>query len=322
MGLDRAAPFLHSNIVEDGARDGNPVTGARASGAGASREAVHAGGSSIGGGETPVTALGLALGALIGLSLGLLGGGGSILTVPIFVYVVGIAAKPAIAMSLPVVGGTALIGAAGHWRAGHVRLPVALGFGAVAMAAAYGGARLGVFVPGGVQLALLALVMVAAAAAMLRDRREEADAQRTHGAASPLWLIAAAGAAVGLLTGLVGIGGGFLIVPALVLLARLPMKQAVGTSLVVIAMNSASGLLGYLGRVPIDWRMTGLFTAIAGAGILVGAALVRRVPATSLKRAFAVFVLLMGVFILYQNRSAFSRKAAATPAPAAVEAKR
>lgn len=265
--------------------------------------------------------LGLALGAVIGLSLGLLGGGGSILTVPIFVYVLGMAAKPAIAMSLPVVGGTALIGAAGHWRAGHVRLPVALGFGVVAMAAAYGGARLGVFVPGAVQLVLLALVMVAASLAMLRDRREDAgDERRVRGTPPPLWLIAAAGAAVGLLTGLVGIGGGFLIVPALVLLARLPMKQAVGTSLVVIALNSASGLLGYLGRVPIDWRLAAAFTAIAGAGILVGAALVRRVPATSLRRAFAVFVLLMGVFILYQNRSAFRSGPAATSP--AVEARR
>ncbi len=264
--------------------------------------------------------LGLGLGAVIGLSLGLLGGGGSILTVPIFVYVLGIAAKPAIAMSLPVVGGTSLIGAAGHWRGGNVDLPVALGFGVVAMAAAYGGARLGVFVPGAVQLVLLAMVMVAAAVAMLRGRR---DAEEERRARSPLWLLALAGVAVGVLTGLVGIGGGFLIVPALVLLARLPMKQAVGTSLVVIAMNSASGLLGYLGRVPIDWRLTALFTGIAGAGILAGAALVKRVPATSLKRAFAVFVLAMGVFILYQNRSAFSRPpAASSPKAAAVEAAR
>ncbi len=267
-----------------------------------------------------LTALGLALGALIGLSLGLLGGGGSILTVPIFVYVLGIAAKPAIAMSLPVVGGTSLIGAAGHWRAGNVDLPVALGFGAVAMGAAYGGARLGVYVPGAIQLALLAVVMVGAAVAMLRGRSEGGDERRGR---SPLWLIALAGVVVGVLTGLVGIGGGFLIVPALVLLARLPMKQAVGTSLVVIALNSASGLLGYLGRVPIDWSLTLLFTGIAAAGILAGTALVRRVPATSLKRAFAVFVLVMGVFILYQNRSVFSRTPADSASGAAqVEAAR
>ncbi len=267
-----------------------------------------------------MTALGLGLGALIGLSLGLLGGGGSILTVPIFVYVLGIAAKPAIAMSLPVVGGTSLIGAAGHWRAGNVDLPVALGFGAVAMGAAYGGARLGVYVPGAIQLALLAVVMVGAAVAMLRGRSEGGDERRGR---SPLWLIALAGVVVGVLTGLVGIGGGFLIVPALVLLARLPMKQAVGTSLVVIALNSASGLLGYLGRVPIDWSLTLLFTGIAAVGILAGTALVRRVPATSLKRAFAVFVLVMGVFILYQNRSVFSRTPADSASGAAqVEAAR
>ncbi len=267
-----------------------------------------------------MTALGLALGALIGLSLGLLGGGGSILTVPIFVYVLGIAAKPAIAMSLPVVGGTSLIGAGGHWREGNVDLPVALGFGGAAMAAAYGGARLGVLVPAALQLVLLAVVMVAASLAMFRGRRELVEERRPR---APLWQILLAGAAVGTLTGLVGIGGGFLIVPALVLLARLPMKQAIGTSLVVIAMNSASGLLGYLGRVPIDWRLTALFTSIAAAGILAGAALVGRLPAATLKRAFAVFVLAMGVLILYQNRAAFAPKSWATRAPATtVEARR
>jgi hypothetical protein len=112
---------------------------------------------------------------------------------------------------------------------------------------------------------------------------------------------------VGLMTGLVGIGGGFLVVPALVLLAGVPMRQAVGTSLVVIAMNSASGFVGYLGNVAIDWAFLAGFTSVAVAGMLVGTALSRRVPQAALRRAFAVFLLATGSFVLYSNRATFTR---------------
>lgn len=216
--------------------------------------------------------LGLALAALIGLSLGLLGGGGSILTVPVLVYVLGFAAKPAIAMSLPVVGVTSLVGAALHWRLGNVRVATALTFGVLAMAGAFAGAKLAVFVSGAVQLALLAVVMLAAAVSMLRRTRVESDAPASP---RPALLVPVA-LGVGVLTGLVGIGGGFLVVPALVLLARVPMRMAVGTSLLVIAMNSASGFAGYVGTVHVDWGFLAGFTAAAVAGALVGAALVAR----------------------------------------------
>jgi uncharacterized membrane protein YfcA len=116
--------------------------------------------------------------------------------------------------------------------------------------------------------------------------------------------IVGAGLVVGALTGLVGVGGGFLIVPALVLLLGLPMKQAVGTSLLVIAMNAATGFLGYAGQVAIDWGAAGAFGAAAAAGIVVGSALTRSVSAHALRRAFAFFLVGMGVFILYQNRLA------------------
>ena len=256
--------------------------------------------------------LGLALALLVGLSLGLLGGGGSILTVPIFVYVLGFAAKPAIAMSLPVVGVTSLVGALGHWRAGNVNMKAALMFGGVAMAGAYSGARLAVFVSGTMQLTLLAFVMLAAAGSMFRSGRSrkgraEASAQNADEegegekrAMSP-GLVLAVGLGVGLLTGLVGIGGGFLVVPALVVLGKLPIKQAIGTSLVVIAMNSLSGFLGYLGQVSIPWGFVALFTAVAVAGILVGTYLVRFVSQAALKQAFAVFLVLMGGMMLYRN---------------------
>jgi uncharacterized membrane protein YfcA len=230
----------------------------------------------------------------------MLGGGGSIVTVPVLVYVMGFAAKPAIAMSLPVVGVTSLVGAAIHWRLGNVRVGTAALFGSLAMLGAYVGAKLAVFVNGAVQLSLLSAVMLVAAALMLRPKREaESSPER-----SPrLGLIVPVSLGVGVLTGLVGIGGGFLVVPALVLLAGIPMRQAIGTSLVVIAMNSASGFAGYLGSVAIDWRFLAAFTAMAVAGMLLGIALSRRVPQAALKRGFALFLIATGSLVLYKNRT-------------------
>ena len=245
--------------------------------------------------------LGLALAALVGLSLGLLGGGGSILTVPIFVYVLGFAAKPAIAMSLPVVGTTSLVGALGHWRAGNVDLRAALLFGGIAMIGAYAGARLAVFVPGDVQLIMLAVLMLAAAVSMLRSGRRSAATGEPTTASPSFGLLAVIGLAVGLTTGLVGIGGGFLVVPALVVLGKVPMKQAVGTSLLVIAMNSAAGFAGYLGQVEIAWGFTAAFTAVAVAGIIAGTYLIRFVSPAALKRGFAVFLLVIGGLMLLQS---------------------
>jgi hypothetical protein len=259
-----------------------------------------------------VNVIGFALASLIGLSLGMLGGGGSILTVPVLVYAMGFAAKPAIALSLPVVGITSLVGAVLHWRLGNVRLRTAAPFGLLAMVGAFVGAKLAVFLSGATQLVLLSVVMLVAAALMMRPKRsDDASSSRPP---SP-FLIVPVALGVGLLTGLVGIGGGFLVVPALVLLAGVPMRQAVGTSLVVIAMNSASGFLGYLGHVAIDWAFLAGFTSIAVAGMLIGTALSRRVPQTALRRAFAVFLIATGSFVLYSNRATFAR-ARASVAPA------
>lgn len=248
-----------------------------------------------------MTVLGLALAVAVGLSLGLLGGGGSILTVPIFVYVGGFAAKSAVAMSLPVVGATSLIGAVSHWRKGNVDLRAALVFGAFAMVGAFAGARLAAWVTGETQLALLGVIMLAAAAGMFHRRAEETSTDKASRSRAFRPVLVTVALGVGLLTGLVGIGGGFLVVPALVLLAGLPMKQAIGTSLIVIAMNSASGLLGYLGSVSISWSYVALFTALASIGILAGAHLVRFVSQQALRRSFAVFLVVMGAFILIQN---------------------
>ncbi len=254
----------------------------------------------------------LGLAAVIGLSLGLLGGGGSILAVPVFVYVLGFGAKQAIAMSLPVVGATSLVGSISHWRAGRVNLRATGLFTLTTMAGAFAGARLAALVSGEVQLSLFAATMLVAAGFMFRSRRPNDGAEsgpdrlNTAGQARPSPLtILLSGAGVGLLAGLVGVGGGFLIVPALVLLANLPMKTAVGTSLLVIAANAFAGFAGYLGYVAFDWEVLLRFTVVAMLGALAGARLVRFVSSAMLRRAFAVFLVVMAGLILLQNRAVF-----------------
>lgn len=241
---------------------------------------------------------GLALAALIGISLGLLGGGGSILTVPVLVYVLGYAPKPAIAMSMPIIGITSLAGAAMHLRLGNVQLRMAALFGALTMLGAFAGAKLSVLLSGDAQLALLAAVMLAAAVSMLRRSAVESETG-TEPRASLLVPVALG---VGVLTGLVGIGGGFLVVPALVVLARIPMQQAVGTSLLVIAMNSAAGFAGYPGKSELNWKFLAEFAAVAVAGSLLGARFAKSVPQSALKRAFAVLLLIVAAFMLSQHR--------------------
>lgn len=241
--------------------------------------------------------LGLLLAALIGVSLGLLGGGGSILAVPILVYVVAMPAKPAIAASLLVVGATSLVGSFRHWRASNVDLRAAIIFGLVSMAGSYAGGKLATNVSDRFQLVLFAVVMLGASFSMFRARSDESPA----GTVLRPPLVVAAAAAVGLLTGIVGVGGGFLIVPALVLFAALPMKRAVGTSLLVIAMNSASGFLAYAGKVQIDWRYTAIFTGLAIVGVFIGSSIVQYVSQSVLKRAFAVFLIGVASFILWQS---------------------
>jgi hypothetical protein len=253
-----------------------------------------------------LTVLGFALAATIGISLGLLGAGGSILTVPVFVYVLGYDPKRAIAMSLLVVGATSLLGAVSHWRAGHVRLRVAATFGAVAMGGSYLGARLSALVSGTTQLMVFGAVMVLAAAFMLRadGAREELPTIAEAAARTPLLLLVAA--VVGMLTGMVGIGGGFLIVPALALAAKLPMRHAIGTSLLVIALNAFTGFAGYLGQVEVAWPVVIVFTVVAIGGVFAGSAVARFVSPSVLRRGFAVFLVAMGLFILYQNRAALT----------------
>lgn len=241
----------------------------------------------------------VALAGAIGVSLGLLGGGGSILAVPLLVYVAGLPAKEAIATSLLVVGATSAVAVIPHLRAGRVRWRTGLIFGLAGMTGAYTGGRVAAYLPAGVLLAGFALMMLATAAAMIRGRRGTAGAPVPR--ELPLPRVVVDGVVVGLVTGLVGAGGGFLVVPALALLGGLAMPVAVGTSLVVIAMKSFAGFAGYLSGVSVDWGLAGAVTLAAAAGSLLGARLAGRVPADVLRKAFGWFVVAMGTFVLAQQ---------------------
>jgi uncharacterized membrane protein YfcA len=243
------------------------------------------------------------LGALaIGLTLGLFGSGGSILTVPVLVYLAGEPEKAAIAESLAIVGTIAAFGALPYALQRQVDGRSVLLFGLPGIAGTYGGAALSAFVSGGVQLALFAVVMLLAAVFMFRDR-PAAEGPRARRAAG---LIAVEGLAVGVLTGFVGVGGGFLIVPALVLLGGLPMRLAVGTSLVVIALKSFAGFFKYLdvladAGLAVDWGLIGLLTAVGVGGAFLGNRIGERVPHAALRKGFAAFLVAMGAFILWQE---------------------
>jgi uncharacterized membrane protein YfcA len=211
---------------------------------------------------------------------------------------------------LLVVGTTSAVGAISHARAGRVQWRTGLIFGAAGMVGAYGGGLLGHFIPGSVLLLGFAAMMIATAVAMLRGRKDTVTADRAQ--RIPVAKVIAEGLVVGLVTGLVGAGGGFLVVPALALLGGLPMPIAVGTSLVVIAMKSFAGLAGYLSSVQINWAVAGMVTAAAVAGGLIGARLSAKVNPDALRKAFGWFVLAMSSLILAEELHLWAGVATAT----------
>jgi len=238
----------------------------------------------------------------IGISLGLLGSGGSILTVPVLVYLVGQDEKVAIAGSLFIVGSIALAGSLQFVRAGFINWRTVAIFGVPGMAGTYLGAAIAAYVSGLTQLALFAVVMLLASYLMLRPIR----LSETVRAPRALWKIAGDGLAVGIITGLVGVGGGFLIVPALVLLGGLSMHHAVATSLVIIALKSFSGFYKYLDvldaqQLGLDWPVLGLVTVLGIAGSFIGSRLARKVHQDRLKRWFGYFLIVMGIYILARS---------------------
>lgn len=239
------------------------------------------------------------LGFVIGLSLSLLGGGGSILTVPALVYLIGQSPQAAVTTSLAIVGANSVLGAILHRTQGTLNWRVALVFGGAGMIASYAAAGASKqFSPEVLMVAFATLMLLIGT--LLITRKQPVDSDGTPSDPT-LWKVLIGGAGVGLVTGILGVGGGFLIVPALVMLVGLPMHHAVGTSLVVIAMNSAAGFLGHIGGMSLDLSLIVVFVAAGLAGTLVGARLGRQMNASLLRRVFAVFVVVLALFLLYDN---------------------
>ena len=249
----------------------------------------------------PLLILGLILSALIGLSLGLIGGGGSIITVPMLVYVLGVEAREAVGMSLAVVGGTSLIGSLLHYQRGNLNLKIGSMFGVAGVFGALAGSPLTKFLSPPALLMTFALLMFLIGILMLhRKPRGESEVLHLREQIS-VWKALLAGFAVGVLTGFLGVGGGFLIVPALVMFGGLSMKESVGTSLLVIFLNCAAGFIGHAGYGHFDWKLTGLVTGTAILGTIGGAMLSRRLAAAELQKSFAVFVLAVAIFLIAKN---------------------
>lgn len=252
---------------------------------------------------------------LIGLSLGLIGGGGSILTVPVLVYLFGVDPVSATAYSLFIVGATSLVGVYPKYRAAEVNLKTAIIFGIPSILAVYATRawivpaipkevfHLGDFVvtKALLMMMLFAVLMVFASVSMIRDKKQAAASDENAVQDFNYPMILLEGTIVGILTGLVGAGGGFLIIPALVLFSKLPMKQAVGTSLLIIAAKSLIGFTGDLGNMVMDWTLLLSVAALAIVGIFIGNGLSKKIAASSLKKCFGWFVLVMGVYIILKE---------------------
>ena len=251
---------------------------------------------------------------LIGISLGLIGGGGSILTVPVLVYLFHVEPVQATAYSLFIVGASSLVGAWPKYKQGFVDLKTAIIFGIPSIVSVYATRKLlvpaipsdlgefgGIIVTKSLMMMLLfAILMVAASFSMIRSSTSSIELKEEDQKFNyPLILLE--GALVGMLTGLVGAGGGFLIIPALVMLSKLPMKQAVGTSLLIIAAKSLIGFTGDLGNGTMNWTLLLSVSALAIAGIFLGDRLSKRIDGNQLKKGFGWFVLVMGLYIIVQQ---------------------
>ncbi|GHO63256.1 UPF0721 transmembrane protein [Ktedonobacter sp. SOSP1-52] len=239
-------------------------------------------------------------GAAIGLVLGMLGGGGSILTVPVLVYLLHMDPHMAVTASLIIVGLNALMGSVLHWRAGNVKLKEAFLFGMYGIVSSYAGARVSTMLNSTLLLMLFALLMLVIALLMLRPKMGVVTS--TTATRRPWWLVLLGGLGAGLLTGFLGVGGGFLIVPALVLLLGMDMTTAVGSSLVVIALTSAAGIAGHLNsHIALPWTEILVFTAMGFTGLLAGTKLARMLPVARLQQTFALFVLGLSLVLLLLN---------------------
>ena len=248
------------------------------------------------------TLLSLLFGALIGLTLGMIGGGGSILTVPILVYAIGQPVQQATTTALAIVGMGALVGMVGHARAHRVNLRTGLAFGLAGIGGAFVGSWFNARVPGRILLIAFAGIMLVAAVAMLRRRMPASgNAAAIDGNGIAWGKVLASGTAVGLMTGFFGVGGGFVIVPALVLVLGLPMRTAVGTSLLIIAMNALWGLLAHLRYGGMDLAVVALFVIGGVGGAWAGVHLAGRVSQRRLTQGFAALITFVACYMLMRS---------------------
>jgi uncharacterized protein len=263
--------------------------------------------------------IGCLLAALVGVSLGLIGGGGSILMVPILVYAMGVDPVLATSYSLFIVGITSLVGAYNNFRSGCVSIKTALLFGASSITTVFVTRRFimpqippvlfntGKFIltQSMATMVLFAVLMLFAATAMIREKEDAGDLKNDtapkDSATAKLLLL---GVLIGFATGFLGAGGGFLLIPALVLILKMPMKKAIGTSLLIIALNSLIGFSADTGHFDIDWKFLIIISVITVTGIFIGGFLAKRLEADRLKKAFGWFVLFMGIYILITEAAA------------------
>lgn len=244
--------------------------------------------------------LALVFGLLIGVLLGMIGGGGSILTVPILVYVLGLDVHDATATSLVIVGATSLFGLAPHARQGRLAYRTALIFGGIGIAGSIAGTALSDRVSGPVLLVLFGAIMLVVAGRMARKKSQATATEESREAAGKLPVLLA-GLATGFMTGFFGVGGGFLIVPVLTLMLRLPMRLAIGTSLAIIVINSAAGIVARGGMDGIDYPLALAFIAGGGAGAIAGGNLAGRVNERRLATGFAVLIATVGIYLMLRN---------------------
>ncbi|MCC7537011.1 MAG: sulfite exporter TauE/SafE family protein [Deltaproteobacteria bacterium] len=248
----------------------------------------------------PLHLAGMLAFGLVGLTMGMLGGGGSVLAVPILVFLLGLDPHQAVSTSLVIVALTSAIAVVPHARAGRVQWRTGLVFGAAGMVGSFGAGLVSRWIPGEVLLVGLALMMGVIAIAMLRGKAQTADCPEP--APSPkVTSLLMRGLVVGAATGLVGAGGGFVVVPAFVLMCGMPMAEAVGTSLFVIAMQSTAGFVGHASHVEIPWGLVAQVAGLAVGGSFVGALFASRVPQSALRKAFGVLVLGMAAALIVQR---------------------
>ena len=243
---------------------------------------------------SPLAVLGA---ALIGLSLGITGAGGSIITLPVLVYLAGVAPQEAVGLSLFIVGTAASVGALIRLKAKELHAPAVMMFAVSGMAGAAMGSRLTHLVSPQTLMIVFAVTMLIVAVNMLRGAK---GGESVAADCRPVRCLAA-GAAVGVMTGFIGVGGGFLLVPALIRFARLPLAMATGTSLAVIGFNSFAGFASHYHATSMPWSLAWIFASVAALGVVIGTKFSQKLPAKITRRGFAALVIVTGVFVLWQN---------------------